>query len=56
MMATAVFYKDGKRQEAKGFRVSKDETLYYRTIVAARDYGEAHGYDKFRLDGETYKV
>ena len=51
-MTKVTFWKDGRIVETKSFRVSADETLWYRTYVAARDYGLERGYDMMKLDGE----
>lgn len=50
------FMDDGTFKELKYFHVSRDRSLFYRTVWSARNYGEQKGYDKFTIFGDEYEV
>ena len=54
--AAARFYNGKKMVEKRRFYVSNDETLAYRTLIEAREYGEKMGYEEYRIWGETYRI
>lgn len=55
-ISVAYFYKKDSLEEIKKFSVPNDETLYYRTVVNAREYGDTKGYDGFSMDGDAYSL
>lgn len=55
-MAVAHFYKGAELEAIKEFREPKDPTLYYRTVINAREHAEELGYDGFDMDGDAYSL